>query len=58
MKMASQLDKAEEIVGVVLPSERGSGAAIESKRPTLRGWLASVAPMRRDHLAVPSQLRI
>jgi len=56
--MASQLDKAEEIVGVVLPSERGSGAAIESKRPTLRGWLASVAPMRRDHLAVPSQLRI
>src|SRR5215813_9035009 len=71
---AGKLDKAEESVGVVLPSNdepalplnpseealdepAADVAALPS--PILRGRLAAVAPMRRDHLdAVLSQLGI
>jgi hypothetical protein len=64
----SKLDKAEEIVGVVLLANENPGAAIEARQETLdepashvavytsailRRRLASVAPMRR-HISIPS----
>src|SRR5262249_48705109 len=71
---AGKLDKAEEILGVVLPANEdpalplnpGEEALDEPAShvaalpsPILRGRFASVAPMRRDDLdAVLSQLRI
>src|SRR5262249_6112975 len=71
---ASELYEAEEVPGVVFPTDEDAALPLNPSKealhepashiaaqpsPILRGRLASVAAMRRDHLdAVLSQLRI
>jgi hypothetical protein len=52
---AGKLDKAEEIVGVVLPANLGSGAAIDSRRKSAQARSAKVKPLQNRHHPDPAR---